>query len=171
MQRFQELIENARRKLEVHMDAAMPCKKSTKSPTSSQETEARSDEFNEIPKNTKDACMVEAHESTRKRLDSSLPKDHEDHIAGKGYNRMTHYHLVHKISDASSDENSGCESSSGQGMEEARNDSGLAVGESQKQKKEVIQEAQKDIREVLFATLMGMCHLKNAESEPKFQKS
>ena len=48
-----------------------------------QETEARSDEFSKIPK-TKHACIVEAHESTRKRLESSLQKDHEDHIAGKG---------------------------------------------------------------------------------------
>ena len=27
------------------------------------------------------ACIVEAHESTRKRLESSLPKNHEDDIA------------------------------------------------------------------------------------------
>ena len=47
--------------------------------------------------NTKHACIVEAHESTRQRLESSLPKDHEDHIAGKGYNSMTHYNLVHKF--------------------------------------------------------------------------
>ena len=43
---------------------------------------------------TKHACIVEAHESTRQRLESSLPKDHEDHIAGKRYNSMTHYNLV-----------------------------------------------------------------------------
>ena len=48
-----------------------------------------------IPK-TKYACIMEAHGSTRQRLESSLPKDHEDHIAGKGPNSMTHYHLVHK---------------------------------------------------------------------------
>ena len=27
------------------------------------------------------ACIVEAHESARKRLESTLPEDHEDHIA------------------------------------------------------------------------------------------
>ena len=46
---------------------------------------------------TKHARLVEAHESTRQRLESSLPKDHEDHIAGKRCNSMTHYNLVHKF--------------------------------------------------------------------------
>ena len=32
---------------------------------------------------TKYACIVEADESTRTRLEDSLHKDHEDHIAGK----------------------------------------------------------------------------------------
>ena len=49
------------------------------------------------PKNTKHACIVEGHESTRQRLESSLPKDHEDHIAGRGYKSMTHCNLVHKF--------------------------------------------------------------------------
>ena len=48
-------------------------------------------------KETKHACIAEELESTRQRLESSLPKEHEDHIAGKGYNSMTHYNLVHKF--------------------------------------------------------------------------
>ena len=40
---------------------------------------------------------MEARESTRKRLESCLPKGHEDHVAGKGYNSMTRYNLVHKF--------------------------------------------------------------------------
>ena len=40
---------------------------------------------------------MKAHESTRKRLESSVPEDHENHIAGKGYNSMTHYNLAHKF--------------------------------------------------------------------------
>ena len=28
---------------------------------------------------------------------SSLPKDHDDHTAGKGHNSMVHYNLVHKL--------------------------------------------------------------------------
>ena len=74
----------------------MPCKKGTKKRSSFQETEAKSCESNKIPK-TKHACIVEAHESTRQRLESSLPTNDEDHIAGKGYNSMTHYNLVHKF--------------------------------------------------------------------------
>ena len=74
-------------------------------------------ESNNIPETTH-ACIVEAHESTRKRLESYLPKGHEDHIAGKGYTSTSQKKLGTQIySDASSHENSGCESSSGQGME------------------------------------------------------
>ena len=42
-------------------------------------------------------CIVEAHESTRKRLESTLPRNHEDHIAEKGFNSTSHYHLVHNF--------------------------------------------------------------------------
>ena len=31
------------------------------------------------------ACIVEAHKLTKKRFERTLPKDHEDHIAGKGF--------------------------------------------------------------------------------------
>ena len=69
--------------------------------------------------------------STRQRLESSLPKGHEDHIACTGYNSMTYCNFGAQVySNASSDQNSGCESSTGQRMEEARNDSSLAVGQS-----------------------------------------
>ena len=34
---------------------------------------------------TKHACILEAHESTRKRSESTLLTDHEDHIVPKGY--------------------------------------------------------------------------------------
>ena len=83
--------------MEVPMDAAMPCKKGTKKHFPFHDTEAKSCESNKkIPK-TKHACIVEAHESGRQRLESSPPNDHEDHIAGKGYNSMTHYNLFHKF--------------------------------------------------------------------------
>ena len=82
-----ETVKNARRKLEVPMDAAMPCKKGTTKQLPFQETEAKSCESNKIPK-TKHACIVEAHESTRQRLESSLPKDREDHIAVKNTIRL-----------------------------------------------------------------------------------
>ena len=47
---YKETTKTARRKLEVPMDAAMPCKKGTKSPTSSQETGARLNASNKVPK-------------------------------------------------------------------------------------------------------------------------
>ena len=37
-------------------------------------------------------------------------------------------------------------------------------------KKEAILEAQRDKKKVHFASLMDICHFKNAELEPKFQK-
>ena len=46
---------------------------------------------------TKYACIVEADESTRKRLEGTLYEDYEDHIAGKGINSLSHYNLVHKF--------------------------------------------------------------------------
>ena len=39
-----------------------------------------------------------------------------------------------------------------------------------REKKEVILEAQRDKKKVHFATLMDICHLKNAELDPKLQK-
>ena len=40
------------------------------------------------------ACMCEAFESTRKRIPETQNKDHEDHIAEKGFNSVSHYDLV-----------------------------------------------------------------------------
>ena len=41
---------------------------------------------------------MEAHESTRKRSESTLQRNHDDHIAEKGFNSLTHHHLVHIFS-------------------------------------------------------------------------
>ena len=53
-------------------------------------------ESNEIRK-SKHECVVEAHESTRKRSERTPSKDHEDHIAEKGFNSLSHHKLVHKF--------------------------------------------------------------------------
>ena len=42
------------------------------------------------------ACILEASESTRLRMEESLPNYHEDHIAGRGDKSLQHYNLVHK---------------------------------------------------------------------------
>ena len=70
-----------------------------------QETEARKlqrDKYREIcgtveENKTKYACIVEAYESMRKRMEGSLHKNHEDNIAAKGINSLSHYNLVHKF--------------------------------------------------------------------------
>ena len=43
------------------------------------------------------ACIVEADESTRMRMEGTLHKHHEGHIAGKGMNSLSHCNLVHKF--------------------------------------------------------------------------
>ena len=71
-----KIIKNARKKLETPMAPAMPCKKSKKSKHG--ETRSKTNDFK-----SKFACILEANESTRMRVEESLPKYHEDHIAGK----------------------------------------------------------------------------------------
>ena len=48
-----------------------------------------------IESRTKLACILEADESARLRMGNSIPKYHEDHIAGKGDNSLQHLNLVH----------------------------------------------------------------------------
>ena len=43
------------------------------------------------------ACILEASESTRMRMEESLPNYHEDHIAGRSDHSLQHYNLVHKF--------------------------------------------------------------------------
>ena len=47
-------------------------------------------------KKTVHTSTCEAHESTRKRFQETQKKHHEDHIAERRYNSMSHYNLVHK---------------------------------------------------------------------------
>ena len=46
---------------------------------------------------TKYACIVKADLSVRKRMEGSPGKNHEDHVAGKGTNLLSHFNLVHKF--------------------------------------------------------------------------
>ena len=61
------------------MEAAMPCKVKNHH---CRETCGESD-----TRRSKYACIVEAHECTKKVLERTLPKDHEDRIAWKGFNK------------------------------------------------------------------------------------
>ena len=110
---------------------------------------------------------VESPESTRQRAESLQSKIHEDRIAGKGFTSMTHYNLVRKfipmpqtmkIPDAKAAVD----------KEWKKLETIPAWNlENVKSKTEVILEAQRDNKEVHFATLMDMCHLKNADLEQK----
>ena len=87
---FKETIKNARKKLETPAAPAMPCKKSQKSKHG--ETRGNTNEFK-----SKLSCILESSESTRLRVEESLPNCHEDRIARKVDNSLQHYHLVHKF--------------------------------------------------------------------------
>ena len=55
-------------------------------------------------------------------------------------------------------------------MENTRDNSIVGFGKSQEHKGCYSVEAQRDKKKVHFATLMDLCHLKNAELESKIQK-
>ena len=159
---FKETTKTARKKLETSVAPAMPCKimKNNKN--------CGSGASNKI--NTKLACILEASESTRLRMGESLPTHHEDHIAGKGDNSLQHKNLVHKFMPmpqamkipaakaAVDKERDKLEKISAWNLTKVRS------------KKEVIDEARTEGAKVHFASLMDICHLKNAELEAKHQK-
>ena len=119
---------------------------------------------------TKLACILEADESTRMRMGNSIPHHHEDHIAGKRENSLQHYNLVHifipmpqamKIPAAKAavdKEWEKLEKISAWNLTKVRS------------KSEVIDEARMSGATVHFASIMDICHLKNAEFVAKHQK-
>ena len=141
----------------------MPCKTCKKSKHG--ETRSRTNDFK-----SEFACILEASESTRMRMEESPPKYREDHIAGRGDKSLQHYNLVHKFSPmpqamkipaakAGADkEREKLEKIPAWDLTKVRN------------KSEVIDEARTKGREVHFASLMDICHLKNDELETKHQK-
>ena len=77
-------------KLETQLAPAMPCKTCKKSKKG--EIRSKTNDFK-----SKFACILEASESTRMRMEESLPNYHEDHIAGRADNSLQHYNLVFKF--------------------------------------------------------------------------
>ena len=77
------------------MAAAMLCKRKARTGTTkvAAKEEIASQKFSK----TTYGCIVQSHESTMQRVESTQPKNHEDHIAGKGFTSMTHCNLVHKF--------------------------------------------------------------------------
>ena len=121
-------------------------------------------------KKTRLACILEASESTRMCMKESLPKYHEDHIAGKGDNSLQHCNLVHKripmpqamkipaAKAAVDKEREKLEKISAWNLTKVRS------------KSVVIDEARTKGRKVHVSSQMDICHLKNAELETKHQK-
>ena len=65
------------------MAPAVPCKTSKKCKHGA--TSGKTNDFK-----SELACILEASESTRMRMEESLPNYHEDHISGKGDNLLQH---------------------------------------------------------------------------------
>ena len=90
--------------------------------------------------------------------ENSIPSNHEDHIAGKSENSLQHYNLVSQVySYASSYENSGSESSGGQGMGKNWRKFWRGNLAKVKSKRKVIDEARMSGATVHFASLMDIC--------------
>ena len=87
--KVKETMKNALKKLKLLVEIAMRCKVKSHQ---YRETCGESD-----TRRSKCVCLVEAHESTRKRLERTLPKDHDDRIAGKGFNSLSRSNLAHKF--------------------------------------------------------------------------
>ena len=164
---FKETIKNVREKLETPLAPAMLCKTSKKSKHGV--TRGKSNEIK-----SKLACILEASESTRPRLEESLPNCHEDHIAGRGDTSLQHHNVVHKFipmpqtmkipaANAAVDQEwEKLEKIPAWDLTKVRSSS------------EVIDEARTKGATFHFASLMDICHLKNAELEtkaPKIQRS
>ena len=85
---------------------------------------------------------------------------------------MTHYSLVQKfIPMPRALKNTGCKGSSGEIIGK-KNLEKIPAWQLTKvrNKKEAIEEARNEGRIVHFASLMDLCHLKNSELEPQYQK-
>ena len=121
-------MKHARRKLEVPMPAAVPCR------TKREEHRETCSVLDN--RKTKYACIVEADESTRKRMEGILHKGHEDHIAGRGINSLSHYNLVHKfIPMPQAMKNPDAKAAVDNELGKTRENTGMAADESQKQKR------------------------------------
>ena len=157
---FRHTIKNARRKLEIPMPAAMLCNTLVN---------CRGETCRNIGKHkTKYACIVDADESVRKRQKGVPHRYHEDHISAKGSNSLNHYNLEHKfIPMPLALKIPGAKAAVEKGK--TRENPGMAADKI-RNKKEVIEEARNKGRKIHFASLMDLCHLKNSELEPQFQK-
>ena len=156
---FKETIKNARQKLETSVAAAMQCKI---------KKNCGSGGSNKIK--TKLARILEADESTRVCMGNSVPHYHQDHVAGKGENSLQHYNLVHQfIPMPQAMKIPAAKAAVDKEWQKLMKISAWNLTKVRSEK-EVIDEARMSGATVHFASLMDICHLKNAELEAKHQK-
>ena len=86
---------------------------------------------------TKYACIVETYESTRKRMEGSPHRYHEDRIARKGMNSLCHCNLVHKFISMPQAMKIQDAKAAVEKMGKIGEDTGMESDESQKQKRGV----------------------------------
>ena len=145
------------------MAPAMPCK--TSKECKHGETRGKTNEII-----SKLACILEGRESTGLRMEESLPNYHEDHIAGKGDNSLQHYNLAHKfLPMLQAMKIPAAETAVDKEWDKLEK---IPVWDITKvrSKKEVIDKASTNGAKVHFASLMDICHLKNAGLEVKHQE-
>ena len=151
---FKETIKNAHKKLETSVAPAMPCKIMKNCGSGGSDKNK-----------TKLACILEAD-----RMGNSEPSNHEDHCAGKSENSLQHYNLVHKyIPMPQVMKIPAAKAAVDKEWEKLEKISAWNLTKV-KSKKTVIDEARTSGATVHFASLMDICHLKNAELKAKHQK-
>ena len=159
---FKVTIKAARRKLEVSMPAAMPCKIPMKSSGKTHRN---------IWETQDKICMYcwcrRKHEIkarwSRTQISSISHHCKRDEFSDS----LQSCSQVH--SDASSNENSGCKGNRVKEWEKLKKIPAWQLTKV-RNKKEVIYEARVKGRKVHFASLVDICQLENSELEPRYQK-
>ena len=107
----------------------------------------------------------------RIRLEGVPHRYDEYHIAVKGINSLNRCNLVWHIRllRRPSIKNTACKGGSGERMGKLEKIPAWQLTKV-RNKKDVIEEARNKGRKVHFASLMDLCHLKNLELEPQYQK-
>ena len=103
-------------------------------------------------------------------MEESSPNHHENHVAGKGDNSLQHYNLVTKfIPMPQATKILAAKAAVGKVWEKLEKIPAWDLTKVRSEK-EVIDEARTKGAKVHFASLMDICHLKNAELEAEHQK-
>ena len=126
---FKDIMKNVRRKEEMLMPAAIICKLQ-------RDTDRETCRTVEEPK-TKYACIVQADESLRNRMEGYFfTRIMKIALHGKGLNSLSHNNFARKfiLMPSSCNETTRCKGSSGENMRKTQEDTRMAADKCQKQK-------------------------------------